>query len=111
MARAEAKLPPAENKIIYEKRVPEMSACPRTFIKTSKKYSRVLSKKRAKMMGAFARPSRIKGSGLGIEFSTAAKKKQREPKNKIRAVLSFTLSKTSFGSINFFGFSFFSSLL
>ena len=77
-------MPPAEKSTIYEKRVPDTMDCPKTLTKTSKKYCRALSKKRAKIIGRFARPSLIKGSGFGTAYSTADKKIQRAAKKGTR---------------------------
>lgn len=78
--RAEAKDPATENKIVYEKRVPEIKFWTKIFKRTRRKNWDAGKMKRLRIIGAFARPSRKNGKGLGIANSTAEKKRQRAVK-------------------------------
>jgi hypothetical protein len=85
--RSSIKLPPEkdptkENKKTYENKVPEIIPCPKTFRKISKKYCLGFKIKSETKIGRFAKPSRIKGTGLGIKYSILDKNKQNAP-NKI----------------------------
>ena len=73
-------VPSAENNIIYEKRVPEIKACPKTFTISSKKNAGKEKISIPIKMGRFAKPILKKGSGLGIVSSITERKKQKPPK-------------------------------
>lgn len=88
MPNPDAKEPATENAAMYEKRVPVMSDCAKTLNKISKTVSRFFITERETITGKFAMPSRIKGSGLGIAYSTAARNMQSaEKKGTSRSVL------------------------
>jgi len=77
IAAPEEKLPVAENKNTYEKRVPETIPCPKTFKSTRSTNSRRLNSVRAINNGKFARPILKKGIGLGITSSIMDKKSDK----------------------------------
>ena len=84
IAAAEANEPAAENKKIYEKRVPVIKPCPSILSSTKSKISFAPNTYKASTSGIFASPKRIKGSGLGITYSTADKKRHSEAKKAIK---------------------------
>lgn len=80
----EEKVPIAEKRRMYEKRVPEIRAWPKTFI--SKRSIKAGKEKISipKRRGRFAKPILKKGTGLGIIISIAERKKQNPPNKGIR---------------------------
>lgn len=78
-----AKEPAAEKTKIYEKRVPEINPCARTFKKMRSKVSFLLKTERESRIGRFAKPKRRNGNGFGIAYSTAERNMQRAAKKEI----------------------------
>jgi hypothetical protein len=72
---ADIVVPNRESRNVYEKSVPEISACPKIFTKTSRKKAEG-GIRSASSNGAFASPSRMNGSGLGIMYSIVERNKQ-----------------------------------
>ncbi len=77
IAIADENEPAAENKKMYEKRVPEIIPCA-VILKAAKSKTFLLgSRKRARITGKFERPRRRNGNGFGIAFSIVERKRQR----------------------------------
>lgn len=91
IAIALANDPAAEKTNMYENNVPEIKPCPRILRRTRRNVSRrriFLSERRT---GRFARPSLRNGSGLGIAYSTAERKRQRAAKKEMSLIRSLSM--------------------
>lgn len=87
MTKAEEKEPAAENRKIYEKSVPEITPWATTLKKTTRAISRFFKIESERITGRFASPSLRNGSGFGIAYSTAERKRQIAEKKVISFVL------------------------
>lgn len=84
---AEEKEPAAENRKMYEKSVPEITPWAITLKKTTRAISCFFKVERERITGRFASPSLRNGSGFGIAYSTAERKRQSAEKKVISFVL------------------------
>lgn len=87
ITKAEEKEPAAESKKIYEKTVPEIMLWAATLKKTTRAISWFFNIEMERITGRFASPSLRNGSGFGIAYSTAERKRQSAEKKVINFVL------------------------
>lgn len=87
---ADEKEPAAEKMNMYEKSVPVITPCEIILKRTTRKISFFLRTESESIIGRFVSPSLKKGSGFGIAYSTAERKRQRAEKKASSFVLSLT---------------------
>jgi hypothetical protein len=89
MRAEDAAEPMRENRKMYENRDPVTRLWPTILMATSRKKDRMLRISKASMIGRFAKPIRMKGSGLGIMYSMVDRNRQKAPR---RATISFSVA-------------------
>lgn len=98
ITKAEENEPAAEKTKMYEKIVPEITPWATILKRTTSAISRFLRTESDKITGRFASPRRRNGSGFGIAYSIAERKRQSAEKN----VMSLVLVKGGFNSLQIF---------
>jgi hypothetical protein len=79
--------PAAEKTKIYEKSVPDINPCPKTLKITTRNVSLLVIFSSERRIGRLASPRRRNGSGFGIAYSIADRKRQRAVKKDSNLVL------------------------